>query len=51
VYWVTGGEEAMRTEIYVNGPIEAIFNVNEDFYTYKSGIVYNVLIFCQSSFV
>jgi len=40
VHWVIGGEEAIRTEIYLHGPVEAVFNIYEDFYTYKSGIVY-----------
>ena len=40
VYWVTGGEEAIRTEIYLHGPVEAVFNMNIDFYTYKSGSIY-----------
>ncbi|KAK9880799.1 hypothetical protein WA026_013127 [Henosepilachna vigintioctopunctata] len=31
-------ENAIKSEIYTNGPVEAAFDVYEDFYTYKSGV-------------
>jgi cathepsin B len=37
-YAVKDNEEAVRTEIYTNGPIEGAFDVYEDFLSYKSGV-------------
>jgi cathepsin B len=36
------GEEAMKTEIYDNGPIEVVFEVYNDFFNYKSGVYHHV---------
>lgn len=36
-YSVASNEEAIRTEIYNNGPVEASLSAYEDFYVYKSG--------------
>lgn len=40
-YYVTGGEAAIRQEVYTNGPAEAAFNVYEDFMNYKSGVYHH----------
>jgi cathepsin B len=32
----------IQTEILTNGPVEASFNVYEDFLTYKSGVYHHV---------
>ena len=37
VYTVSGGEDVIRTEIYLNGPVEAAMYLYKEFYTYKSG--------------
>jgi cathepsin B len=37
-YSVSGGEEAIRKEIYANGPVEASFTVYEDFLSYNGGV-------------
>lgn len=39
-YSINGGEKAIQTEIFKNGPVEGAFSVYEDFVSYKSG-VYN----------
>jgi len=36
------GEQQMLQEIFVNGPVEATFDVYEDFLTYKSGVYQHV---------
>lgn len=36
-YWLKVDEEAIRREIYDNGPLEAAFSVYADFLNYKSG--------------
>jgi len=37
-YYVKGGVTGIQTEIQANGPVEAAFNVYEDFMNYKSGV-------------
>jgi len=37
-YSVSKNEEAIRKEIYTNGPVEADFTVYEDFLSYKTGV-------------
>ncbi|GKT36627.1 cathepsin B, partial [Aduncisulcus paluster] len=37
-YNVRSTETAIENEIYSNGPVEAAFNVYEDFYSYESGV-------------
>jgi len=37
-YSVSSNEEAIRKEIYANGPVEADFTVYEDFLSYKTGV-------------
>jgi len=37
-YMVNGSVETMQTEIMTNGPVEACFDVYEDFLSYKSGV-------------
>jgi cathepsin B len=32
----------IQTEILTNGPVEASFNVYEDFLTYKSGVYHHI---------
>lgn len=36
-YSVHGNEDAIKLEIYNNGPVEGAFSVYEDFLSYKSG--------------
>jgi cathepsin B len=36
------GETEMKTEIYLNGPIQVGFQVYNDFFTYKSGVYSHV---------
>jgi len=40
-YYVTGGEAAIRQEVFTNGPAEAAFNVYADFMNYKSGVYHH----------
>jgi len=37
-YSISRNEEAIRKEIYTNGPVEADYTVYEDFLNYKSGV-------------
>jgi cathepsin B len=39
---VPSNEEAIKTEIFNHGPVEAAFTVYEDFVTYKSGVYSHV---------
>lgn len=41
-YSVKRNEEAIKTEIYNNGPVGAAFTVYEDFLTYKSGVYQHI---------
>lgn len=41
-YGVTNDEEAIRQEIFTNGPVEAGYTVYEDFLSYKSGVYHHV---------
>lgn len=36
-YSINGDEEAIKQEIYENGPVEGAFSVYEDFVSYKAG--------------
>jgi len=40
-YSVARNEEAIRKEIYTNGPVEADFTVYDDFLSYKSGVYHH----------
>ena len=37
VYYVTGNEDAIKTELYLHGPVEATMALYEGFFQYKSG--------------
>lgn len=37
-YQVPGNEEAIRKEIFANGPVEAAYTVYDDFLSYKTGV-------------
>lgn len=39
-YGVARDEQSIQKEIYLRGPVEAAFNVYEDFYDYASGVYY-----------
>jgi len=41
-YGVANDEEAIRQEIFTNGPVEAGYTVYEDFLSYKSGVYQHV---------
>uniref|UniRef100_A0A8C4QDN2 Cathepsin B n=1 Tax=Eptatretus burgeri TaxID=7764 RepID=A0A8C4QDN2_EPTBU len=41
-YSISSNEEQIRTEIYLNGPVEADFSVYGDFLHYKSGVYQHV---------
>lgn len=41
-YTITKDVKQIQTEIFKNGPVEADFQVFEDFLTYKSGVYYHV---------
>lgn len=41
-YSVGNNEEAIKTEIFNNGPVEASISAYEDFYVYKSGVYQHV---------
>jgi len=41
-YSVSNNETAIRAEIFANGPVEAAFDVYEDFLTYRSGVYHHV---------
>lgn len=38
VYAVRGHENAIKAELFKNGPVQASFNVYDDFFKYKRGI-------------
>lgn len=42
VYSVSSDADAIAKEIMTNGPVEAAFDVYEDFVTYKSGVYHHV---------
>jgi hypothetical protein len=37
-YRISTKEEEIQTEIFINGPVQATFEVSEDFFMYKSGV-------------
>ena len=41
-YWLNVDEEAIKREIYKNGPLEASYTVYADFLSYKSGVYQHV---------
>ncbi|XP_018561609.1 cathepsin B [Anoplophora glabripennis] len=41
-YYVPSDEDQIQLEIMTNGPVEATFDVYEDFLSYKSGVYQNV---------
>lgn len=41
-YYVSGGEAAIRQEIFTHGPVQAGFSVYADFMHYKSGVYQHV---------
>ncbi|KAJ8919698.1 hypothetical protein NQ315_006226 [Exocentrus adspersus] len=42
VYYIHSDQDQIKMEIMINGPVEAAFNVYEDFLYYKSGVYQNV---------
>ncbi|CAD8104896.1 unnamed protein product [Paramecium sonneborni] len=40
---ITKNEEQIKNEIYLNGPVQAVFTVYDDFLNYKSGVYQHIL--------